>query len=137
MALAASERLLCNMMIGAVNASPEPSLFVGNTSARRVGKPDDVSAFLVQNSLIFAKQKGSHQAAVDARSGSPEPRKRSIDRCAAAEAPAVALEAASRGCPHSPQPWAPMTSISTTSTSTDRCGNQTSDAHAIDAMLSS
>ncbi len=29
-----------------------------------MGTSDDVSAFLVQNSLIFAKQKGSHQAAV-------------------------------------------------------------------------
>ena len=54
-----------------------------------------------QNSLIKTKQKGSHQAAVDARSGSPEPRTRSIDRCAAADAALVAVEAASRGCPTS------------------------------------
>ena len=50
-----------------------------------------------QNSLIFAKQKGSHrEAARRTRGGSPEPRTRSIDRCAAADAAAVAAEAASR-----------------------------------------
>ena len=78
-----------------VHTSPEPSPRAGKTAARRVGKPDDVSAFLVQNSLIFSKTKGSHQAAVGRASGSPEPRTRSIDRCAAADAAAVAAEAAS------------------------------------------
>ena len=39
---------------------------VKKTGPRRVGTSDDVSAFLVQNSLIFAKQKGSHQRS-DAR----------------------------------------------------------------------
>ena len=90
-----------------------------------------------KNSLIKTKQKGSHQAAVGRATAARSSDAVHIDRCAAAAAPAVALEAASRAAPHSPQPWALMTSISTTSTSTDRCGNQTSDAHAIDAMLSS
>ena len=51
-----------------------------------------------KNSLIKTKQKGSHRQRIgpsDARGGSPEPRTRSVDRCAAADAAAVAAEAAS------------------------------------------
>ena len=126
-----------HMMIGAVDASPEPSSLVGKTGARRVAKPDDLSPFLVQNSLIFAKQKGSHQAAVgrerqpkasDAVRRSLRGGRRSSGRGGGS------LERLPHIC--CSQPWALMTSISTTSTSTNRCGNQTSGAHAFDAMLS-